>query len=893
MVSWLIIVLLAVIFMPNIGQTANNSYQNHNVNQKQIDQAQSLQSKWGHQLGNTDQVFVVYNNPSGKINAKQQNNIYHSISKLQNDKNGIKKITSLKTTPSAENRLLSNDKSTEIVVLNVDKSIQQDSTYANELRGKFAAEGLSTHVTNQNIINNVNSNSVMSKTTMVGVIVFILAALFIGLVFRSLIAPLILSITNVITYLTSIGLITLLVNKFKLSFSYYSTMAILMSTVMIGTLISFYIYHRFEELQTNEEDEITTMGKIMKSYTYQLFMMIFILVIAFGSLLFINYAPIQSFALISIALIVTAIGTANITAFFMQILGATIFWPRQTVSSPSEHRLWQKLSNFSLWQPVAGIILILYIICPFAFSYRTNITYNLNNNQINQQQSVVGRNLVNLHFNEGKSTPVTLYLKNQQKFNNANTLLAIDQITTKLQSNPNIKSVYSVTQPGGFPVSKYQLKSQLASVYKNISSAQSTLSSTNTTIKNNVKGISPKNLNNQIKKLNDNRTNLNNLINNISSTQTNLSGSISNVNSAQAVKINKKQKKQKKQLRKYLNQLNQELNNSITELSSLQSSISNNTSNASDQEVALKKYYYQLRKTKSNLNRANSSVKKSNKSIKSIAKYLNTLQTSDAAKVYYITPSQIEDTDFYQSMYNFNSEDQKATMLEINLKDAPDQSDNLKRVENLKQQVNLMLQGSRLQKSEIAYSGVPIDNAASQSKGNQLTLIAFGTMILVLWIGLIIVSRSILHPLYWTITFVISAFAGLQITQMSLSYLTNNSVLDSNSIFMILTPVMLLAAIELIPLAISYRKDNPDMMKWLSYEINHFGQKVRYLIFGVIMIAIGLLYSNLNAFLYVSLTLIFTTILFNIALPLLITALGKLAIKLPQDKLNDWLNKKS
>ncbi|MCF6515260.1 MMPL family transporter [Lactobacillus sp. S2-2] len=898
-IFWLVMVLIAVIFMPNINQISHNSYQNNNVNQKQINQAQALQNEWGRDLNNTNQIFVVYNNPDGKIDNKQQKMIYHSISKVKKDENGIKKITSLKTTPSAEKRLLSNDKSTELLVLDVDNSIVQDDAYANKLRQEFGTEGLSNYVTNQNIINSANADSILSKTNIVGMIIFMIAILIIGIIFRSIIAPIILLISNSITYLISVSLIMLLTEKFKLSFSYYSNITILISSVAVGTLISFYIIRRFEELISKEDDnEIKTVTAIMEDFTYQIAIVTLILAIALGSLFLINYAPIQAFSSIAITIIITAIGTANIVTFFLQILGKSIFWPRNKLNNQSNHKIWQKLSNFSLWQPMAGIILSIYIIFPFAISYKSNLTYNVNNNDISNNQAITGRDVTNLHFNNGKTTPVKIYVKNYQKFNNANTLLAIDKLTSKLQANPDIKNVYSITQPGGVPVDKYQLSNQLAIVNKRLSSVQSTLSNTNRSLKANIKNINTKNLNGQITKLNQNRIDLTKLNNSITNTQNNLSNSISNVESTPTIKLTKKQKKQKrqqKQLQESLNQVNQELNDSINDLSDLQSSINNNSDNSSNHEIYLKKYYYQLRRTKTNLTRANKSVQSSNKVIRKNAKYLNNLQKADITKAYYITAGQMEDTDFYQSMYNFNSSNQQITMLEVNMKDSPDNSSNHKRINKLEQQVNTMIQGSRLKNSDISYSGIPIDNAKMQQDALKFIPITLGIMMLILWIGLIIVSRSILHPLYWILTYVLSAFAGLQISQMTISYLTNDSLLDSNSILLIITPLLILATAELVPLARTYRKDNPDMMYWLSYEINDFGQKVRYLIFGTILIALGFAFGGLNTFLYVLLTIIITTILFNITLPLMATALGKLAIELPKSKLHEIFkhNKKS
>ena len=119
-------------------------------------------------------------------------------------------------------------------------------------------------------------------------------------------------------------------------------------------------------------------------------------------------------------------------------------------------------------------------------------------------------------------------------------------------------------------------------------------------------------------------------------------------------------------------------------------------------------YSSQVSSVRSSLKKTTTSLNGLIKSYNNIYSYLSALQTSDAAKVYYITPEQLTSMQFQQSLMTNTSQDYKTTQLQVYLKDSAASHNNAATLKHLQSEVNTQLQGTSLRHAKIAYTGQPV-----------------------------------------------------------------------------------------------------------------------------------------------------------------------------------------
>ncbi|WP_243686022.1 MMPL family transporter [Lentilactobacillus rapi] len=163
----------------------------------------------------------------------------------------------------------------------------------------------------------------------------------------------------------------------------------------------------------------------------------------------------------------------------------------------------------------------------------------------------------------------------------------------------------------------------------------------------------------------------------------------------------------------------------------------------------LQNYSQQIDQVQKQLKKVSGQVHSSTSQLNDIYDYLNGLQQSGAANVYYITKAQLTDTDFLQTMLNYTSENKKITTLQVVMKNAPSSESNIKQVQRLQNQVNLQLRGTPLAHDQVAMTGEPVSQAINQSKLSHHFMSLLAIVIIGVMAAVFIVSRAILQPFYW------------------------------------------------------------------------------------------------------------------------------------------------
>ncbi|ORN29143.1 putative membrane protein YdgH [Lentilactobacillus parabuchneri] len=879
---WLIMTFIAIIVAPNVTDTLQSYSQPTYSQSSQPAQAQQLRKDWGYGLGQASTVNVVYNNPKGKITPQQQTKIDTALNKLKQHQSfySIKKIVTLNTNVAGQQQLLSKDGSTQIATLDIDAKSNTLRVLTNELVNEVKVSGLQSYITSPEIVRDVNNEKTAQVTNIVLITLFAVSILIVGIYFRSLLAPLISFITLFASFVVSFSLSTILAKHFGFAYNQYVPLEIGIATVVIGTIWNVYIYRKLRSVLALQCEARYATKQTIDDLRFPITVVGSALALIFACCGFINYDQLQSLWTLGVTYVVLMLATLTLNAVFLAALGESLFWPSNAPLTAMKSHFWTQATEFSLWQPIASFLVVLYLTLPFIYFYHTSLNYSPMTNVTQTNQAVKGAHVLQAHFSEGKATPITIYLKNNQPLDNEKYLQHLDQLTSKLQHTKGVSAAYSLTQPSGMPIEKYYVSNQLQSIGLNAKQATGQLSQASTGIQTSGSNLNLSTLKQQVKDMQQLVKKSNQIVEDSSS----LASQVNSVAANASVSVQQGASRRVRLYQQKINELNQSLQSvsaGISQLNAEGSVIQNYGQNSANN---LQSYSQQISQFQKQLKQVSSQVHSSTDQLNNIYDYLNGLQKSGAANVYYITKAQLADTDFLQTMLNYTSQDKKITTIQVVLKNAPSSKNNVQQVKTLEDQVSLQLRGTPLSADKVAFSGEPVTQAINQSKYSH----HFVTLLAIVIIGILatvfIVSRSILQPLYWTVAFVMSAATGFQLTYLTMHYVTGTNQFDWQVPMLAVSILTAIAAWQIIALGLSFRYTELSLLEWIRPTMASYGKIVRYILLVVIALAIGLTFGASFAMIETALIVIYTVCVYYLILPMIVSSMGKLAVTLPNKK---------
>ena len=876
---WLIITFIAIITAPNVTDTLQSYSQPTFSKDSQPAQAQQLRNDWGYSLGKASTINVVYTNPNGKITAKQQTKIDNALNKLKAHQSfySIKKIVTINTNVAGKQQLLSKDGSTQIASLDIDAKSSTLRVLTNELVGEVQVPGLKSYVTSPEIVRDVNNEKTAQVTNIILITLFVVSMLIVGIYFRSLFAPVISFITLFAAFTTSFSISTALAKHFHFAFTQYTPLEIGIATVVIGTIWNIYIYRKLRSVLALQREARYATQQTIADLRFPITIVGSALAIIFACCGFINYDQLQSLWVLGITYVVLMLAVLTLNTVFLAALGESIFWPSSAPLSAMKSHFWNRATDFSLWQPIAAFLVVLYLTLPFIYFYHTSLNFSPMTNLTQTNQAVKGAHVLQAHFSQGKATPITIYLKNDQPLDNEKYLQHLDQLTTKLQHTKGVSAAYSLTQPSGMPIEKYYVSNQLESIGLNAKQATGQLSQASNGIETSGSNLNLSGLKQQVKDMQSLVKKSNQIVEDSSS----LASQVNSVAANSSVAVQQGASRRVRMYQQKINELNQSLqsvSSGISQLNAEGSVIQNYGQNSANN---IESYSQQISQVQKQLKQVSSQVNSSTDQLNNIYDYLNGLQKSGAANVYYITKAQLADTDFLQTMLNYTSQDKKITTIQVVMNNAPSSKTNLKQVKMLEDQVGLQLRGTPLSSDQVAFTGEPITQSINQSKLNHHFITLLAIVIIGILVTVFVVSRSILQPLYWTVAFVVSAITGFQLTYLTMHYVTGTNQFDWQMPILAISILTAIAAWQIIALGLSFRYTELSLLEWIRPTMASYGKIVRYILLVVIALAIGLTFGASFAMIETALIVIYTVCVYYLILPMIVTSMGKLAVTLP------------
>lgn len=477
LIAWIAILLIAVFSLPNVDALTRQHSEISLPKDVQSSIATNIESKWGHGQDNTYVVGVVFNKKHGKLTSSDKEKIDDTIRFLKDNKKklGIKSMMTPNDNYATKAQLISKDKTTEIVQLNIANDHSTVSNVNKTLTKAVKTPGVRTYVTGVRILEDDFSASVQEgiKKTELITIFFIFIVLVI--VFKSPIVPIISLLTVGVSFITSFSIVTNLVEKFNFPFSNFTQVFMVIVLFGIGTDYNILLYDKFKENlskgMSNHEATNDALRKAGKTILYSGSSIL----IGFSALGLANFSIYRSAVGVAVGVAVLLVVLLTLNPFFMAVLGKKLFWPVKKFEGESNSKLWHALSKGSLTHPIIYLVVMAVAVLPFALFYSNNLNYDDADEISNSIPSKAGLLVLQDHFSIGTPEYSTLYIQSKDKLDNEKSLKEIDQIVKKIQADPDVKFASSVTEPNGKSIKRLYVDNQLGTVNSGVNTARNGL----------------------------------------------------------------------------------------------------------------------------------------------------------------------------------------------------------------------------------------------------------------------------------------------------------------------------------------------------------------------------------------------------------------------------------
>lgn len=472
-IFWLVLSIIMIITMPNLDILVREKGQVEMPSNVQSAVAERLQTKMQAD-GKENYEFIAVFHSKEKMTDEQKKEIDDLIDvyREKQDELGITHILAYNESEETEKQLVSEDGTTILMQIAVEKDTRTVEEVAQQLRKLADTKTVDTYFTGTDIVLDdfAKSSQEGIKKTEIIAVVFILIVLI--LVFRSPIVPLISLITVGVSYIVSLGIVAQLVEHFDYPFSNFTQVFIVVVLFGIGTDYNILLYNRFKE-------EVSKGGHILKAIT-ETYRTAGKTVIYSGLAVFIGFMALyladfklyQATSAVAIGVAVLLLVLITLNPFFMAVLGFKMFWPAKQVKGHQENKLWKVLSKFSLYRPLSALAIIAVICIPFIVSNSGELNYNDLVEINDKYESKQAIKVIEEHFPAGFSAPAYLMIQSKESLATQKALQDLDKLTEAISKVEGVSEVYSVTRPAGEKIKELYVQEQVNTLTEGLGSAE-------------------------------------------------------------------------------------------------------------------------------------------------------------------------------------------------------------------------------------------------------------------------------------------------------------------------------------------------------------------------------------------------------------------------------------
>ncbi|WP_438349855.1 MMPL family transporter [Paenibacillus sp. FA6] len=462
-VLWVVITVVIVMTMPDMDQLVRDKGQISISDTAQSEVAQSMMDDMSTESGGTYQIIAVFNSGTDeKLTSQQKEHVEDVIVHLKEKESelGIKQIVSHMDNEQTEAQLLSEDQTTILTQISIQRDQGTISEVADRLRTIVHMDSVDTYLTGTGLVLEDFSQSTQEGVQKTEIIAIVFIILVLILVFRSPVVPFISLLSVGISYLVSMGIIAHMVDKFNYPFSNFTQVFLVVILFGIGTDYNILLFTRFKEELSKTENVLDAVKETYKASGKTVLYSGLAVFIGFMALLLAEFRLYQASSAVAIGVAILILVLMTLNPFFMALLGKKMFWPLKRFEGHGESKVWAFLAKTSVARPLVALLFVAIICIPFLIKYSDSLSYNDLLEVDNGYESKQGINVIEDHYSLGFSSPSTLVIRSDQPLDDTKSLQVLDELAEKISNVDGVSKVFTSTRPAGEQISELYIKDQ-------------------------------------------------------------------------------------------------------------------------------------------------------------------------------------------------------------------------------------------------------------------------------------------------------------------------------------------------------------------------------------------------------------------------------------------------
>lgn len=727
---WLIVVLASLTILPNVQTVLTD----RSTPSRDAQTLVKTQAQWGHGLARTQPLTLVFTNPAGKLTAHQKQQIHATLNtiNLSADTYGIKQLRTSQTMTNDQRLLTSTDGSTLLAIATVDTAHHDLVQTARALNRALPIAGLTTAVTSPDLLQRQHADFQRNEILSGLIIGSLVLLLVLGLLFRSILVPLINLLTQTIVLITSTSLITNALKTWRLPFASSSLLLIGLIGLLVSTLLTWSFMRDYWTINVDTTTpEAGARQALSRQFKRWLIVLVPVIVVTF-SLSGTQLISLASAWAISLTVLMATLAAPTLAYALTSLLGPSLYWPGTATWHSRAKNLWGQLARFSHWQPWLAFIVALLLVMPGWLNVTTSFD-DANLRPIKPTKLTAaehGQQLVTAHFGSGASTPITLMVHADGPLTRQATLQTLDQLTTKLQAISHVAQVTSVTQPISQKISSFYVANQVPALTTDLAASAETVTTLQKQLTTQQQNLQAAKTADQPKAL----IALTRQLDQVITTNDDLIHVLTVLNQAlttpSATSTRRVTSKPVSADFKTLDRLTAQL---TTQLASLDLAQLATTKQAQIVD-------HQVQHVTENLHQATTTLKPVLTTIKSTSHYLNGLADSQIGQQFYAPKDALTNSRYQNSLFTNLSSDKHTAQFVITLDTPPTSPISRATLRQIQRVADFSLSATPLKKATITSTGI-INQQANRHQlirqhGRQWALITAGILGLCLWFAL-------------------------------------------------------------------------------------------------------------------------------------------------------------
>ncbi|MGF9978384.1 MMPL family transporter [Viridibacillus arvi] len=475
LLAWLIITIVMILTMPNMDRLVKEKGQLNISNAVQSGIAAEMMKEMNDKSGEHYSFTAVFHSDTDKkLSGEQLEEIRTVITRLKDHQNdlGITSIMSHTDNKEVKSQLVSEDGTTILTQITIDKKQGEISNVEKELNTYFQLNNIDTYLTGNDLVIRDFAKSTQDGVAKTEVIAIMFIIVVLILVFRSPVVPLISLVTVGIAYIVSLGAIAHLVDKWNFPFSNFTQVFLVVALFGIGTDYNILLYTRFKKELRNTSDYVVAVKATYKTAGKTVLYSGVAVFIGFIALSLSDFPLYKASSLVAIGVGVLLLVLVTLNPFFMVFLGKKMFWPVRNFEGHGDSELWSILAKYAYFRPVLALLLVAIICTPFIMKNSGELNYNDLFEIADSYESKQGIKVIEEHFPPGFSSPTNIVIKGSKTLDNQKSFQALDELTQAITEINGVSKVYSSTRPEGNRVKELYLNRQTYQVNSGLGNAQ-------------------------------------------------------------------------------------------------------------------------------------------------------------------------------------------------------------------------------------------------------------------------------------------------------------------------------------------------------------------------------------------------------------------------------------